>query len=550
MHHQSLIKKTSLTLMSVLIAVSAKAEPNEVTQQTLTRTAANGLTLQSKLAKNIYRQEAYQASYTEQVPYQDTETYYVDVPYDAQESYIDYEDYYTNDYVCNNYTEYERRCRTVRECGSVPNVGIQRSAADDLISRPRGPGGDPGPAPYPGGPGRGDDGPVRPNPRPDPYPEPRPEPRPPSCRDREVCENVPVTRQRCGYEQVRHQRAVTKYRTVTKYRSEARTRTVTRYRDEERCCVTRYRDVYDHQIGLDVQVQFPQGTELNSAEKETFKVELIGTEAAPDVRLTPVSTVFGYKVASKNVDRGVVTIVLEQVARFKAEELKEKSLQSFTAVPTPAGLTYKFADNAIYPRVASRHQVEVQDALTHQVVNQSEMRLNLQREISGDLAVSWDYTRNYEVVLRVHREGSVIENGVVDFEIRQPLQMVLDMSALKDENKIVPNLSGSAERTQVMITDNTVPYTTVSTRYYVTLIRKSTFGGNTVIAEKGFSRTSLKAGSDGSFAIKISDFGAKSSDIQSYLKSGSKVQVVVQVDRVTSDGQKIQFWKSAIVEIR
>ncbi len=544
MHHQSLIKRAGLTLLSALVAVSAHAEPNEIVQQTLTRTAANGLILQSKLAKNTYRQEPYQDTYTEQVPYEATETYYVDVPYQDQEAYTDYENYYSSDYVCHDYTDYEQRCRTVRECDNTPNIGIERAAVDDIISRPRDPGGDPGPAPFPGN-GGGGGGPIRPDPRPEP-----PRPRPPVCRDRQVCESVPVTRQRCGYEQVLHQRAVTKYRTVTKYRSEARTRTVTRYRSEERCCVTRYHDVFDHQWGLDVQIQFPQGTELNSAEQETFKVELIGSETAPDVRVTPTSTVFGYKVANKIVNQGVVTIILQQVARYKSDDLKEKSLQNFTAVPTPAGLMYKFFDNAIYPRVASRHQVEVQDAVTHQVVVQSEMRPDLQREVNGEVAVAWDYTRNYEVVLRVHREGSVIENGVVDFEIRQPLQMVLDMSALKDENRIVPSITGSAERAQVMIKDNTVPYSTVSTRYYVTLIRKNALGKNTVIAEKGFSRTSLTAGSDGTFAIKIADFGAKSSEVQSYLKSGSKVQVVVQVDRATSDGQKIQFWKSANVEIK
>ncbi|MDG0817882.1 hypothetical protein [Bdellovibrio svalbardensis] len=535
MHHQSLLKRTGLTLLSVLVAVSAHAEPNENIQQTITRTASQGQLLQAKLVKNAYRQEPYQDTYTVQVPYDVTETYYVDVPYQDQEAYTDYEDYYSNDYICRDYTEYEQRCRTVRECDNAPNVGIERAAVDDVIGRPRDPGADPGPAPYPG---NGGGGPIR------------PDPRPPICRDRQVCESVPVTRQRCGYEQVRHQRAVTKYRTVTKYRSEARTRTVTRYRNEERCCVTRYHDVFDHQWGLDVQVQFPQGTELNSAEVEKFKIELIGSEAAPDIRMTPVSTVFGYKVANKTVERGLVTITLEQVARYKDEDLREKSLQNFTAVPTPAGLMYKFIDNAIYPRVASRHQLEVQDAITHEVVTQSEMRPHLQSQVNGDLAVNWDYTRNYEVVLRVHREGMVLENGVVDFEIRQPLQMILDMSALKDENRILPGISGSAENARVLIADNTVPYSTVSTRYYVTLIRKTVLGKNAVIAEKGFSRTSLTAGSDGAFAIKIADFGAKSSDIKSYLKSGSKVQVVVQVDRVTSDGQKIQFWKSANVEIR
>ncbi|QDK37050.1 hypothetical protein [Bdellovibrio sp. NC01] len=540
MHHQTLIKRTGLTLLSVLFAVSsAHAEPAENIKQQLVRTASSGQVLSTKLVANAYRQEPYQDTYTVQVPYQAEETYYESVPYQDQEAYTDYETYYSNDYVCHDYTDYERQCRTVRDCDNVPNVGIQKTANNsDIISRPRDPGGDPGPAPYPGNGGGGGGGPITPTPR------------PPVCRDRQECYNVPVTRQRCGYESVQHQRAVTKYRTVTRYRQEARTRTVTRYRDEERCCVTRYHDVYDHQWGVNVQVQFPAGTDLNSAEQEKFTVELTGTEAAPDAKLTPVSTIFGYKIAGKQVDKGTVTFLLEQVARYKADDLKEKSLQKFTAVPSPAGLMYKFYDDAILPRVSSRHLIEVQEAITHAVVTTTEARPNAQREVTGDVNVQWDYTKNYEVVLKVHREGSVIENGSVDFEIRQPLQMVLDMSALKNENNITPNLVGTLNNTVIKVKDATIAYPTVSTRYYITLIRKTVLGKNAVIAEKGFSRTSLKAGDDGSFAIKIADMGAKSSDISSYLKSGSKVQIVVQVDRVTSDNQKIQFWKSATVELK
>ena len=535
MHHQNFLKKTGLTFLSVLVAASAHAEPVESVTQSLTRTASSGLVLQTKLTQNAYRQEPYQDSYTVQVPYQADETYYVDVPYQDQEAYTDYETVYTNDYVCHDYQDWEQQCHTERDCNNTPHVGISSlaPAAGDVVGRPRDPG--EGPAPY--NPGNGG-GPITPTPR------------PPVCNDRQVCQNVPVTRQRCGYESVAHQQAVTKYRTVTKYRQEARTRTVTKYRDEERCCVTKYHDVYDHQWGLDVQVQFPAGTELNSAETESFKVQLTGTEAAPDVVVTPVNTVFGYQVQSKKVDHGQATLVLVQVPRYKAADLKEKTLQSFTATPSTSGLTYRFLDNAIYPRVASRHTLEVQEALTHAVIAATEARPDSQREVTGALNFAWDYSHNYEVVLKVHREGSVIEGGVVDFELHQPIQMMVDMAALKDESKVAVGLAGSLKSTQVLVKDATVPYITVNTRYYLTLVRKTILGKNAVIAEKGFSRTSLKAAADGSYPISIADFGVKASDIQSYLKSGSKVQVVVQVDRATSDNQKVQFFQSANVVVK
>ncbi|HWU43068.1 MAG TPA: hypothetical protein VN132_06510, partial [Bdellovibrio sp.] len=346
------------------------------------------------------------------------------------------------------------------------------------------------------------------------------------------------TRQNCGYENVQHTRPVTK------------TRTVTKYRDEDRCCQTQYRSVLDHQWNLKVQVQFPQGTELMDNEQETFTVEIAGSEAAADVKFTSVSTIFGYQILSKKVDHGVATVALKQVPRFKADDLKEKTLQNFTATPTAAGLTYQFLDNGQFPRVVSQHQIVLQDVVTHQVVAQSEVRANGQRQVAGDLAINWDYTHNYEVVLKIHRQGSVIEGGVVDFQITQPLQMVLDMAALKDENKISSSIVGSLNSAQIVFKDATLPYATVSTKYYISVIRKTIFGSNKVMAEKGYSRTSLKANGDGAFAISAKEIGVSDSDAKSYLSSGSKIQIVIQVDRVTSDGQKIEFWKSANVQVK
>lgn len=545
MHHFSCITKLRLALTTMLIVASAYASPDENSQQNLIRRASDGLTMTAQLTQNEYRQEPYEDNYTVQVPYQAEETYYVDVPYEVQESYTDYETYYENEWVCHNYTEYERRCHTERDCDKTPHPL-------NVIARP---------APYPGN-GGGGGGPVTPRPRPEPYPgnggggggggpvRPDPRPQPPRCYDRQVCNDIPVTRQRCGYENVSRTRPVTKYRTVTKYRSEARTRTVTRYRSEERCCVTKYRDIFDHQWALDVQIQLPQGTELFGTEQERFSIELTGSESAPDIDLTPASTIFGYRIATKKVENGVATITLSQIPRYKRADLAEKSLQSFTAVPSAKGLSFKFLNNAIYPRVASRYQVQVEDSVSHEVMARTEVLSMNQRENSGELVVNWDYTRNYNVVLKVHREGAVIENGAVDFELRQPLQMVLDMAALKDENRISVDLSGTGAHSQIKVKDDTVPYVTVSTRYYISIVRKTILGKKSVVAEKGFSRTSLKANTQGYFMVNVSEFGAKTSDLQRYLKSGEKVKIVVQVDRVTPDNQKIQFWKSASIVVR
>ncbi|MEN0059656.1 MAG: hypothetical protein AAGB31_12525, partial [Bdellovibrio sp.] len=86
MHH-SLLKKASSCLLTMMMALPVHAAtPTETVQQQLTRSAKDGLSLQGRLTKNLYRQEPYEANYTVKVPYEATETYYVDVPYEEQEA--------------------------------------------------------------------------------------------------------------------------------------------------------------------------------------------------------------------------------------------------------------------------------------------------------------------------------------------------------------------------------------------------------------------------------------------------------------------------------
>jgi hypothetical protein len=84
----------------------------------------------------------------------------------------------------------------------------------------------------------------------------------------------------------------------------------------------------------------------------------------------------------------------------------------------------------------------------------------------------------------------------------------------------------------------------------MTLVRKNILGKTVAIVEKSFSRTALTAGPDGNYSVKMKDLGISDSDVKSYLKSGSKVQVVIEVDRVTAQNEKIQFWASNWVDIK
>ena len=70
-----------LSLLFCGFANAGPGEPPEQPSRSITRTVEQGLSLTTDLTKNQYKQVPYQANYTEQVPYQATETYYEQVPY-------------------------------------------------------------------------------------------------------------------------------------------------------------------------------------------------------------------------------------------------------------------------------------------------------------------------------------------------------------------------------------------------------------------------------------------------------------------------------------
>jgi hypothetical protein len=555
MHHQSKLKGYVLACVS-LISMVAHADPNEVLQQTLTRTAQSGLTIQTTLAQNEYRDESYQDSYTVSVPYQDTETYYESVPYTVSEPYQDTETYYSNDYICHDYTDYEQQCHNEPYCTIVPGHDVCQTERDCNMPAPGALGSTvinfikPG-DPAPGGGGGGGGGT-----RPPPYTPPTPvchdrqvchtEGGGRECHDRSVCSNVPVTKQRCGYEQTAHTRQVTKYHDVTEYRQEQRTRQVTKYRDESRCCVTKTRQVFDHQWSLQVQVVFPQGTELTGAEKETFDIALAGTEAAPDATLQPRSTILGYRIADKKVSRGLVQFILAEVPRYKQADLSQSSVQKFAIAATKDGAAFSFVDNAQYARVSSTEQVVIQDADTHEVIAQSQVQAIAAKQVSGVLAGAFDYRKKYDAVLKIHREGRVIENGKVDFEIHQALDMNIDSASLKDQSKVAEvNFAGLTDAAALSFKDLTMAYFGVQTEYKITISHKGIWGGMKDMSVKTFTRDSLKANDKGAFVISAKDLGLSDDNINGWLTSGITIQVTMEVSRSLPDGTKAQFTKQA-----
>jgi hypothetical protein len=336
---------------------------------------------------------------------------------------------------------------------------------------------------------------------------------------------------------------------VTRYSREERTREVTHYRTETRCCVTKYNEVFDHQWAVDVELQFPKGTELLAGEQEQFKIELSGEETSPEVKLTPVTAVFGYLVVDKKVAGKHVTIVLSEVPRYSAAELKEKTLQNFQAISTKSGLSYRFLDNALFPRISSVQKIQVREADTKKVVAESEVKAITQRDNSGALEVNWDVTRKYEVVLKIQRTGKVIAEGKAEFELSAPIEMLVDTAALKSSSNVSTKISGRKEKASLILKDATVPYSSIVTKYDITISRKNWLGMKKYLGNGVISRTSLKTNEQGAYSISMKDLGVSSSEAAEYMGSGSKVLIEITVTRTKSDGTKIRFSKETKIEI-
>ena len=104
---------------------------------------------------------------------------------------------------------------------------------------------------------------------------------------------------------------------------------MTKYRTEMRCCTTQYRNVFDHQETLDVVLQFPQGSELEAGESESFRVSLIGDEAHLDVDFQVLSTLSNYQVANKVIQGHIATLTLQEIpVVINPSEIGENSVSN------------------------------------------------------------------------------------------------------------------------------------------------------------------------------------------------------------------------------
>lgn len=548
-----------LATISLIVANTTFATPTENPSQVLTRTAQSGMSLQTTLTKNQYSQEAYQEEYDVQVPYQDTETYYVDVPYQEEEAYTDYEQSCHNQYQCHDVPKeecgYQNVCRQVprQECGyeNVCQQVPRQSCHSENVCRSV-----PGeqvchqerlckPVPGPrnceevtecgtnalgqeicktrkvchdgpssedcdyiqkceAGPSRQECG----------YQQVCETNYENECRQEHRCETRNVnecnneyqchttSRQECGYEQVCQSVPVTKYRTVTKTRQEARTREVTRYRTESRCCVTKYRDVYDHQDSLSVLLQFPTGSELLPNEKEKIQVSFFGDLTKPDISVEDAGTVLGYKVSAKSINGSQANVELALTAKYSPEQVGAKTISALKLLIKPQGSAIAFTDAGNKARINSSYSIVVKDKSTGSIVAQtknenagtSNVVIPLNQVISPDL----DYT----IELTVQRDGIVLAAPVTFAKKAEYLFDRIDSSQLGRESLKSIALKESADVVNLTFTD-----TGADTRYETdySVVMTGNLDQKIVFSKTYKAEEILKADKSATIAIPTAD---------------------------------------------
>jgi len=403
------------------MACHAFAEPAEVKELNIKRTATSDLTITGGVSQNVYHDEEYQDSYTVSVPYQEEETYQEAVPYTVSVPYTDYVTDYRSEYQCHNVTHYRQECHMVThyrqqchnevQCHTVPgdqtchdvqecgtNVHGQpicktRRVCEQGSSQQR-----------------CDNRQVCNN---EPYSE-------------NECSNEPYSEQECGNVQVPYQREVTRYRDETRYNYVTKTRTVTKYREETRCCVTKTRPVFDKQLAFNVIVHIPQNAILAAGETEELNIVL---ESADDttatVSLESVDTIWGYKIASQTVTGNNIDVVLEAKAQYDAISAGEASLKKVVLnwADSVKYFQFSFVDTVQSPKIKTTYKVTLLD-MTGKVLEEKIPTADANGLVNFLFIKFRDQKTPVKATLDVSRAGIIIDGKTVNFHMEVPLKVI------------------------------------------------------------------------------------------------------------------------------
>lgn len=563
MNHFTSLSRAILTLTCLFSMQVFAQTPAEKTSAQIKRSATSANPVSVGLSKNLFRTEEYQAPYTVQVPYQDTETYTVEVPYQVEETYTvevpyqdtetyvenvpytvrvpytDYETDYRQEYQCQNVTRHRQECRNEQKCYLIPgtgggqqcrqveecgvNVHGQRICKTRTVC----------------------DGASNP-------PQQR-------CDNQQVCHNVPYTDRECSYVNVPYRREVTRYRdethyrqetrtrTVTRYRNETRTRTVTRtrtetrtrevtkYRDEERCCVTKTRQVFDRQLSFNVEVVFPQEAQLVANETETLNVKLVSADAAgAQVQVDIVDSIYGYTIASQSANGASIQVVLALAPKFDLTNAGISSINGLRIDYVAAAQKFQvsFADAITSSRVQSAYSIVISDLASGAQIEELAVSSLANGQLGAVVKTALDSQAKIKATLKVKRAGLLIAGGEITFEAsvnfeKRPL-IKDDLAALSDAKLISGQVIGQGIDSSFQLIDQTSEFSDVETSYDIFLTLKTADGGNQALKTTSISREALK---QQGMALKLASVFKDAASAQKNLTAGRVIKFSIHAKR-------------------
>lgn len=322
---------------------------------------------------------------------------------------------------------------------------------------------------------------------------------------------------------------------VTRYRQELRYRTVTRYRTETRCCVTKTRQVYDHQLTANVTLAFPADASLVTGEKETFRAVLNDDGS---INLKARQAIYTYAPEITNLGDGKYNVQMHLAPTYQPEDLGEKTIAKLKLVVVGNHVRLLFNDAGAVNKTRTHYDVQLINGNNGTpLLSDQKDNANYAQKIVWDLNAALPAGQAVTVRLAVSRDGIVIAQPVkfnLDANLNVAKEAAYDAGPYTKADKIHHyRIAGKNAGIVITFRDDTKVIDEVATEYRLGMFVQEGKNGR-LLGEKTFKREDLKLDSNSNFNLSLAnDFGIAAEELAK-LNPGTVLGLSGEVSRYGS----------------